>query len=85
MPDDERPGEAAIENQLRQARQALADADGARDAELSDAVVINRLYYACFHVAQAVLYDPTPTAAFVPASARKSSSLVTHPARTAAS
>jgi len=57
MPDDERPGEAAIEDQLRQARQALADADGARDAELSDAVVINRLYYACFHVAQAVLYD----------------------------
>ena len=33
------------------------DADGARDAELSDAVVINRLYYACFHAAQAVLYD----------------------------
>jgi uncharacterized protein (UPF0332 family) len=47
----------AAEDQLRQARQALADAEGARDAELSDAVVINRCYYACFHAAQAVLYD----------------------------
>lgn len=47
----------AAEGQLRQARQALADAEGARDAELSDAVVINRCYYACFHAAQAVLYD----------------------------
>jgi uncharacterized protein (UPF0332 family) len=51
------PGEAAVEDQLRQARQALSDADGARNAELSDAVVINRLYYAYFHAAQAVLYD----------------------------
>ena len=57
MPDDETPGEAAVEDQLRQARQALADADGARNANLSDAVAINRLYYACFHAAQAVLYD----------------------------
>lgn len=57
MPDDENLGEAAVEDQLRQARQALADAGGARNAELSDAVVINRLYYACFHAAQAVLYD----------------------------
>jgi uncharacterized protein (UPF0332 family) len=44
-------------NQLRQARQALADAEGARDAELSEVVVTNRWYYACFHAAQAVLYD----------------------------
>lgn len=55
--DDESPGAAAVEDQLQQARQALDDATGARDAELSDAVVINRLYYACFHAAQAVLYD----------------------------
>ncbi|WP_123539318.1 HEPN domain-containing protein [Halosimplex salinum] len=47
----------AVENQLRQARQALDDASGAREADLSDAVVVNRLYYACFHAAQAVLYD----------------------------
>ena len=57
MPDDDAPSESAIEDQLRQARQALSDAEGARNAELSDAVVINRLYYACFHAAQAALYD----------------------------
>jgi uncharacterized protein (UPF0332 family) len=55
MPDDG-PGTRAVEDQLQQARQALADAEGARNAELSEAVVINRLYYACFHAAQAVLY-----------------------------
>ncbi|EMA56649.1 HEPN domain-containing protein [Halococcus thailandensis] len=63
MPNDDTPSEAAIEDQLRQAHQALSDAKGARDAELSDTVVVNRLYYACFHAAQAVLYnqehDPT--------------------------
>ncbi len=58
MPDDgTSPGDAEVEDQLLQARQALDDANGARNAELSDAVVINRLYYACFHAAQAVLYD----------------------------
>jgi uncharacterized protein (UPF0332 family) len=57
MPDDEAPGIEAVDDQLRQAQQALADAEGARNADLSDVVVINRLYYACFHAAQAVLYD----------------------------
>lgn len=57
MPDEESPGDEPVENQLDQARQAFADAEGAREAELSDAVVINRLYYACFHATQAVLYD----------------------------
>lgn len=57
MPDDDAPSRAAVEAQLRQAHQALSDAEGARDAERSDTVVINRLYYACFHAAQAVLYD----------------------------
>ena len=56
MPDDDTPGDAAIEDQLRQARQALSDAEGARNANLSDAVVVNRIYYACFHAAQAALY-----------------------------
>jgi uncharacterized protein (UPF0332 family)/predicted nucleotidyltransferase len=55
---DDSPTDAAkIEDQLRQARQAVSDAEGARDAELSDVVIVNRLYYACFHAAQAVLYD----------------------------
>lgn len=56
MPEDG-PSDAEIADQQRQARQALTDADGARSAELSDAVIVNRLYYACFHAAQAVLYD----------------------------
>jgi uncharacterized protein (UPF0332 family) len=59
MPDsDDCPtDDAKIEDQLRQARQAISDAIGARDAELSDVVVVNRLYYACFHAAKAALYD----------------------------
>lgn len=57
MAEDDVPGLAAVEDQLQQARQALTDAEGAREAELSDTVVVNRLYYACFHAAQAVLYD----------------------------
>lgn len=51
------PETNAVEEQLHQASQALSDAKGAHDAELSDTVVVNRLYYACFHAAQAVLYD----------------------------
>lgn len=46
-----------VNERVRLARQALDDATGARDAELSDAVIVNRLYYACFHAAQGVLYD----------------------------
>lgn len=46
-----------VGGQVDQARQALSDAKGAQEADLSDAVIINRLYYACFHAAQAVLYD----------------------------
>lgn len=46
-----------VERELQQARQALDDATKARDAGLSDAAVINRLYYAAFHSVQAVLYD----------------------------
>lgn len=53
----ENPDEDAVADQLRQARQALSDATGAYESGLSDAVVVNRLYYACFHAAQAVLYD----------------------------
>jgi uncharacterized protein (UPF0332 family) len=47
----------AVRNQFRQADLALDDAEGAKDAGLSDAVVVNRLYYACSHAAQAVLYE----------------------------
>lgn len=57
------PSDEEIADQLRQANQAIADAVGALEAGLSDAVVINRCYYACFHAAQAALYSrgKTPT------------------------
>lgn len=47
----------SVAEQVRQAREALNDATGARSAGLSETVIINRCYYACFHAAQAVLYD----------------------------
>lgn len=46
-----------VEKELQQADQALDDATKARAAGVSDAAVINRLYYAGFHAVQAVLYD----------------------------
>lgn len=49
--------EPTVERQLQRAKQALNDAIGAREAGLSDAVVVNRLYYARFHAARSVLYD----------------------------
>lgn len=76
--------ESPAERQLQQARQALEDAIGAREAGLSDAVVINRLYYTCFHAAQAVLYDrdfePDSMVAFSRCSDRRSSWRGTRPA-----
>jgi uncharacterized protein (UPF0332 family) len=46
-----------VKREIQQAHQALDDAVKARDAGLSDAAVINRLYYAAFHAVQATLYD----------------------------
>ena len=54
---DESPSSPTVERELQQARQALSDADAAGDAGLSDAAVVNRLYYAAFHAVQAALYD----------------------------
>lgn len=56
MPDANDPS-PTVERELQQAQQALDDATTARAAGLSDAAVINRLYYAAFHAVQAVLYD----------------------------
>ena len=56
MADGNDPG-ATVEREFQQAQQALDDATKARAAGLSDAAVINRLYYAAFHAVQAVLYD----------------------------
>ncbi|PSP69809.1 toxin-antitoxin system, antitoxin component [Halobacteriales archaeon QH_9_66_26] len=41
--------------ELQEARDALSDAAVLRDGG-TDKAMINRLYYACFHAAQAVLY-----------------------------
>ena len=49
--------DTAVDREIQQAKQALDDAAKARDANLSDAAVINRLYYAAFHSVQAVLYE----------------------------
>lgn len=48
---------ASVKDELRKAHQALDDAEKARSAELSDATIVNRLYYAAFHAVQAALYD----------------------------
>lgn len=58
MPEGgDRPSNATIKRELGQARQALSDAEKAREAGISDAAIINRLYYASFGAVQAVLYD----------------------------
>lgn len=57
MSEGDGPRGELVRTKLDLARTALDDATGAADAGLSDAVVVNRLYYACFHAEQAVLYD----------------------------
>jgi uncharacterized protein (UPF0332 family) len=51
------------EREVQQAHNALSDARKLREAGGTEGAVINRLYYACFHAAQAVPHtrghDPT--------------------------
>lgn len=47
---------AAVDRELKKAEQALADATKAHAADISQATIVTRLYYACFHAAQAALY-----------------------------
>lgn len=42
--------------ELREAKDALSDAEVLRNGG-TDKAIVNRLYYACFHAAQAVLYS----------------------------
>ncbi|QLH84834.1 HEPN domain-containing protein [Halosimplex pelagicum] len=49
--------EEYVDEELGKAREALADAESLAAGSGSDAGVVNRLYYACFHAAQAALYD----------------------------
>lgn len=51
------PPEASAHRELERARDALHDAQVLFKGGGTDAGVINRLYYAAFHAAQAVLYD----------------------------
>lgn len=51
------PTNEEVRRELERARDALHDAQVLADGEGTDAGVINRLYYATFHAAQAVLYD----------------------------
>lgn len=46
-----------IEEELSKAQQALSDAEQLVSVDGSDEGVVNRLYYAAFHAAQAALYD----------------------------
>lgn len=46
----------AIERERSKAEQALEDARTAKAAGISKATIVTRLYYACFHAAQAALY-----------------------------
>ncbi|MFC6903811.1 hypothetical protein [Halalkalicoccus tibetensis] len=42
--------------EMEKSRTALEDANTLREGGGSDEAIVNRLYYACFHAAQAVLY-----------------------------
>lgn len=46
-----------IDEELTEARGALSDARVLQEGGGRDEAIVNRLYYACFHAAQAVLYS----------------------------
>lgn len=58
MTDEDRDPipESIVNREFDRAAQMLSDARTAHDVEISKATIINRLYYACFHAAQAALY-----------------------------
>lgn len=44
-----------IGEELQAAREAVSDAEKMHEGEVTDNAIVNRLYYACFHAAQAAL------------------------------
>lgn len=48
--------QVTIDREFQRAEQMLADAKTAHEVDISKATIVNRLYYACFHAAQAALY-----------------------------
>lgn len=55
MPDDDVARED-VDSELEQAVRMLDDARKAHEVGISKNTVVNRLYYCCFHAAQAALY-----------------------------
>jgi uncharacterized protein (UPF0332 family) len=47
---------AVIDDEFARGEQMLADATKAHAVDISKATIVNRLYYACFHAAQAALH-----------------------------
>jgi uncharacterized protein (UPF0332 family) len=45
-----------IDREFEKAEQMLTDARTAHEVEISKSSIVSRLYYACFHAAQAALY-----------------------------
>ena len=61
MREDERDDwmeipQADIDRELERAELMLADARKAAEVDISKETIVNRLYYACFHAAQAAIY-----------------------------
>lgn len=48
--------QATVEQEFERAKQMLEDATTAYEVGISKATIVNRLYFACFHAAQAALY-----------------------------
>lgn len=59
MPNDDSVdiSQEDIDQEFSQAEQMLADATRAFEVDISKATIVNCLYYACFHAAQAALYS----------------------------
>lgn len=49
--------EGDVGDAIEEARMLLSDARAARNVGLSENTTVNRLYYACFHAARAVMFD----------------------------
>lgn len=54
--DDHAIPPATVDREFEQAEQMLTDARTAHEVGISKASIVSRLYYACFHAAQAALY-----------------------------
>jgi uncharacterized protein (UPF0332 family) len=50
-------GEGDADAAIEEARTLLSDVRAGRNVGVSENTAVNRLYYACFHAARAVLYD----------------------------